>query len=125
MLDAAQDRYRMVQVSTSSPTRLVAMMCEGAARFFGQASASISNGDSEGADYWLGRACAIIHELLGTLDFQAGKDVARHLGQIYTMTLREAMRAKLGRDATALSKLQSVFTDLRNDWIELAGRQSC
>jgi len=125
MSDAAQDRYRTIQVSTSSPARLVAIMYEGAARFFAQAGTSLSNGDFAGADYWLGRACAIIQELLGTLDFQAGREVARHLGQVYTMALREALKAKLGRDATALRKLSSLFSDLKNGWMELAGRQPC
>lgn len=122
MLEAAQDRYRMVQISTSSPTRLVVLMYEGAARFFGQAGTSLGNGDYGAADHCLERACAIVQELLSTLDFQAGGEIARHLGQVYTMALREALRAKLGRDASLLRKLSTLFSDLKAGWVQLSCR---
>ncbi|MDP2857646.1 MAG: flagellar export chaperone FliS [Bacillota bacterium] len=122
MSEAAQDRYRMVQISTSSPTRLVVLMYEGAARFFGQAGVSLGNGDHDAADYWTGRACSIVQELLSTLDFQAGGEIARHLGQVYTMALREALRAKLGRDASLLKKLSALFSDLKSGWMQLSVR---
>jgi flagellar protein FliS len=122
MSEAAQDRYRMVQISTSSPAGLIVLMYEGTARFFGQCGRCLGDGDSAAADYWLDRACAVVQELLSTLDFQAGGEIARHLGQIYTMALREALKARLNRDASLLQRLSALFSDLKAGWLQISAR---
>lgn len=124
MAEQPFDRYRRVQVETASPVQLIIMMYEGIARFLNRAASFIETGEYARADTLLERSNAIVNELISTLNFEAGGEIAQNLGSIYTMTIRETLLARLRRDAKKLKSLASLYIDLRGGWVGVASKKA-
>jgi flagellar protein FliS len=67
-VSAAAARYRGVQVVTCNPLQLLVMLYDGAIRFIGEAEAAITAGDRARVGDRIGKAHAILEELVATLD---------------------------------------------------------
>jgi flagellar protein FliS len=122
--EMALNQYRRMQIGTSSPAKLVVLMYEGAARFLERAACQLERGEIEDSAYWLDRSMAIVQELLETLDFEHGGGIASQLGGVYTMSLREMLRARLRKDAEILRKLSRLYIDLKQGWEEIAATRA-
>ena len=75
--------YQEIAVQTSSPTKLVVMLYEGAIRFLGQSVTSIRSKDIDSKRQSIDRAMAVIQHLQSTLDRDQGGDVAAKLDNLY------------------------------------------
>src|SRR4026209_1052390 len=75
--------YQNVAVQTSSPTKLVVMLYEGAIRFIREGVAAIEAKNLEGKRQSLDRAVAIVQHLNSTLDMERGGAVAVDLNRLY------------------------------------------
>ncbi|MBN9624338.1 MAG: flagellar export chaperone FliS [Actinobacteria bacterium] len=111
--------YAENSVLTAPPERLVVMLYDGAGRFLARAAAATREGDAAAAGTALGRAGAILDELLATLDFEAG-EIAAHLGDIYLFCNRELLRAQIDRDAKRIERVAVLLGGLRESWATLA-----
>lgn len=111
--------YTESSVLTAPPERLVVMLYDGAARFLGRAAATIRAGDAGAAGEPLGRAQAILHELLATLDPSAG-EIAEQLQSIYLFCERTLVEAQLQRDADKVDQVAALLAELRDAWAQLA-----
>jgi flagellar protein FliS len=80
-------RYQETQVGTADRGRLLLLMFDGGLKFLGQARAGLEAGDLVRFGYQLGRAQAVIVELLQTLDHKAGGEIARNLDRLYRFML--------------------------------------
>jgi flagellar protein FliS len=124
MAESVMDQYRRVQIGTAGPAQLVMMMYDGIARFLTQAAHCMDKSNGSDAEYWTERSSRVVQELLATLDFEAGGEVARTLGEIYLMTIRETLRAKLRNDSSILTKLAALYSDLRTGWAQVANSKA-
>jgi flagellar protein FliS len=61
----------------------------------------------------------IVSELMVSLDFEQGADIARNLFSLYTWFNRELMEANIGQDARRISTIRNLIDDLRNAWQEV------
>lgn len=113
--------YTESSVLTAPPERLVVMLYDGAARFLARAAATIRAGDSGAAGEPLGRAQAILHELLATLDPNAG-EIAEQLQSIYLFCERTLVEAQLRRDADKVDQVAALLAELRDAWAQIAER---
>lgn len=120
MAESAALQYWKTQVSTASPVQLVVIMYEGVARFLSRAASAMEAGNRGDTEFWAKRTTDVVQELLDTLDFSAGGDVASRLGGIYTLTLRETLRAQLKNDPVMLRKLALLYQELKSAWESLA-----
>src|SRR5438445_634955 len=79
--------YAKAQVTSVDRTRLLLLVFEGGLSFLQRARAGLAAGDLAAFGQNLGRAQAIIAELLGTLDYEAGGTIARDLARLYDFML--------------------------------------
>jgi flagellar protein FliS len=119
MLDVA-DAYKKVQIGTANPVKLVVMMYDGVSRFLLKAEKAILAKDVKETDFWTDKASAVVQELLSALDLEAGGQVAAQLLQVYTMTIREILHARIRRDPELLRKLSSLYSDLSSGWEQIS-----
>lgn len=120
---ATPNAYRESAVLTASPVQLVVMLYDGANRFLTQASVLYDQGDAIEAGQRLGRAQAIVEELLATLDLEQGGDVAPRLQGIYVYCLKLMHAARFEKTSAPLTEVAGLLAELRESWAELAARQ--
>jgi flagellar secretion chaperone FliS len=80
-------RYAAAEMTGIDPERLLLLLLEGGARFLRLAREALTGGDVAGFGQALARAQAIIAELQGTLDHQAGGEIAANLHRLYDFML--------------------------------------
>lgn len=111
--------YRESAVLTASPEQLVVMLYDGALRFLRQTEVAFGEGAWQHGGERMGRAEAIIDELLATLNMDAG-ELAERLQAIYVFCKKTLIEARLGRDASKINTVIRLFADLREAWDQLA-----
>jgi flagellar protein FliS len=116
----ASRAYTESSVLTAPPERLVVMLYDGAGRFLARAAAAIRGGDAGLAGEQIGRANAILAELLATLDREQGGAVAERLESIYLFCERTLVEAQLQRDPAKVDRVAAMLAELREAWAAIA-----
>jgi flagellar protein FliS len=80
-------RYAAAEMTGIDRERLLMLLLDGGGRFLRVARESLAAGDVAGFGQALARAQAIIAELQGTLDHQAGGEIAGNLHRLYDFML--------------------------------------
>jgi len=68
------------------------------------------------------KAEEIITELMVSLDFEQGHEIAKNLFALYTWFNRELMEANIAQDKNRIAVVRDMLSDLRNTWSEIAGK---
>src|SRR5690554_3686627 len=89
------DRYLETAVETASPARLIVMLYDGAIRFINNAIDAMQNRQYEQQNYYLQRAQKILAELISSLDFDKGGEIAENLFRLYTYMYNQLVEANL------------------------------
>src|SRR5437867_7915943 len=76
MMYKASNTYQAIAVQTSSPTRLVVLLYEGAIRFLQQSISAIDSNELDAKRQAVDRAVAVIQHLQSTLDMNRGGELA-------------------------------------------------
>ena len=118
----AYNVYRQTQAQTAAPGELVVMLYRGATRFVASAIEAIERNDIQVAHNNLVRAQAVITELLDSLDFERGGDIASNLAQIYMYLRSRLIEANLRKDARPALEVARLLRELLPAW-EQAARQ--
>jgi flagellar protein FliS len=116
---AAQQSYQRSDVLTATPGRLVVLLYDGAGRFLRRAAAALRAENLEASNTALQRAEAIIDELLATLDFERGGEIAASLRDLYLFCRRELNDARLERDADKIETVAELLGELREAWAQV------
>lgn len=114
----AHAAYQRGQVGSANPLRIVLLLYEGAVRFSRQAQESFEEPGLRG--HALGRAHAIVSELLSALDYERGADIATNLASLYNFVLEGLIRANVEGDRASLDTVVPVMETLTSAWRELA-----
>jgi flagellar secretion chaperone FliS len=109
--------YQQGQVGSANPLRIVVLLYEGAIRFIGQAQASWPDPSVRGAA--LGRAHRIVSELLASLDYEKGGDIAANLDGLYHFILDEITRANVTGSQKRLDGVTKVLRELLAGWTSI------
>lgn len=123
------EQYRKVGISSSAteadPHKLVAMLLAGAAERLRRAATSMAAGDPALKGKAIGEVCAIVGHLNGSLDHEAGGDIAGNLSALYDYIIQRLTDANLHNDPAALQEAQDVVADIESAWnaIPVAQRQ--
>ncbi len=114
------EQYRKVGVSTSvvdaDPHKLVALLLEGANTRIRRAEAFLAQGDQGAKGKAIGEACAIIGHLNGSLDHEAGGEIAGNLSALYDFVIQRLTEANLNNDAVALQESLTVMGEIESAW---------
>ncbi|MFN3691173.1 MAG: flagellar export chaperone FliS, partial [Fimbriimonadales bacterium] len=87
------ERYLETAVETASPARLIVMLYDGAIRFINEALAAMRQRDYETKNAQLQRAQKILAELISSLDFDKGGEIAENLFRLYTYMYNQLVEA--------------------------------
>jgi flagellar protein FliS len=115
----AHSTYKSVQVTTTDRGRLLLMMYEGAIKFLKQAKAGVEEGDIQKFCRFLSKGQAIIAELMNTLDFEKGGQIAKDLDRLYDFMLFYLTEANLYRDPKRVAKVIGLIDTIYQAYREI------
>ncbi len=114
------EQYRKVGVSTSvvdaDPHKLVALLLEGASTRIRRAEAFLAQGDQAQKGKAIGEACSIIGHLNGSLDHEAGGEIAGNLSALYDYVIQRLTEANLNNDAAPLRESLELVGEIESAW---------
>lgn len=114
------DQYRRTGVSSrvaeADPHQLIALLFEGASQRIRRAQACLDQGDVAHKGKAIGEACAIIGHLNGSLDHEAGGEVAANLSSLYDYIVRRLTEANLHNDGSALAETLGLLGEIESAW---------
>ena len=108
--------YNAAELQTVSQRDLLVKMFEGIERFLVMARNAMAERRPEAAHVNCQKAKAIIVELLATLDFNKGGEIAVQLKQLYLFMLAGIVEGNLRKDPQAIDALLPIVTTLREGW---------
>ncbi|MCL2196436.1 MAG: flagellar export chaperone FliS [Treponema sp.] len=65
----------------------------------------------------------IITELMASLDFDQGGEIAKNLFSLYTWFNRELVEASINQDINRITTVKDMLADLRNTWSAVANQK--
>jgi flagellar protein FliS len=114
------DRYLETAVETASPARLIVMLYDGAIRFINEAAYAMQQRDYETQNAKLQRAQKILAELISSLDFDKGGEIAENLFRLYTYMYNQLVEANINDDRERLEHVVHLLSELRKAWDTIA-----
>lgn len=102
-------RYQQTQLATADRGRLLLLMFEGGLKFLSLARTGLEGGDLGRFAHNLGRAQAVIAELLHTLDHKAGGAIAADLERLYQFMLDHLVEANLKKSAGHVERVARIL----------------
>uniref|UniRef100_UPI003DA0B1AE flagellar export chaperone FliS n=1 Tax=Xanthomonas oryzae TaxID=347 RepID=UPI003DA0B1AE len=103
-------------VTEADPHKLVSLL------FAGAASASVwprpawRRADQARKGKAIGEACAIVGHLNGSLDHEAGGEIAGNLSALYDYVMQRLTAANLHNDETALTEALDLLSEIDSAW---------
>ncbi len=113
-------QYRTARVATVRPADLVVQLYDGCIRFLRAAQTHHAAGDIAARGEALGRARAIVTELMATLDATHAPELAGQLMALYDFVLDRITQSVTDADPERLDAAVRVLTPLRDAWAEVA-----
>lgn len=110
--------YTENSVLSAEPTRLTMLLYQGALKFIRAADSALEEKAVEDAHVAILRAHGIISELMATLDFERGGEIAANLERLYDYALRELIEADIKKDQEHIAKALRVIEPLSDAWEE-------
>lgn len=111
--------YQQAQFATVDRGQLLLMMFDGAQRFLAQAEQRLPADDVAGFVTALGRAQAVIAELLSTLDHQRGGEIARNLDRLYRFMLDHLVEANLAKSVKHVGQVRRILGIIGDGYREI------
>ena len=122
----ALSTYKEIRINTASQGQLIIMLYSEAVRQLDLALSLLKMNDAKkdpGRIEKIGKAVMktqeIVTELMVSLDFEQGGDIAMNLFSLYTWFNRELMEANISQDARRISIIRNLLDDLRGAWQEI------
>ena len=115
--------YQEIAVQTSSPTKLVVMLYEGAIRFLGQSVTAIKSKDIDTKRQSIDRAMAVIQHLQSTLDRDRGGDVAAELDRLYIYITSKVLEGSTRLQTEPIEEAIKLLNVLLSGWEEIVKKE--
>ncbi|EAI9903494.1 flagellar export chaperone FliS [Campylobacter coli] len=120
----AYNAYSQNQAGIESPQKLIEMLYEGILRFCTRAKVAIRNEDIEQRVYFVKRTTAIFIELINTLDYEKGGEVAHYLSGLYTREIQLLSLANLENNEDRINEVINVTKGLLEAWREVHNNET-
>ena len=116
--------YRETQIKTANQEKLIIMLYDGAIRQINLAIEAMREGHPryDVMNSSIIKAQDIISELMVSLDFEKGGDIARNLFSLYIFMNRQLLDANVNKLITPLKDVKEMLTELREAWIEISNK---
>lgn len=110
---SAIERYKSVQVKTSSPGELLLMLFDGLFRFLDEAAEATRIQDRARAGDRIGKAHAILSELAATLNKTVAPELCENLEAVYFFCMTRLVEANLHKDVDRIHEVKRVLEPVR------------
>jgi flagellar protein FliS len=117
----ALNSYNQMNINIDRPEKLILMLYEGALRFANFAKKAINEGNIEDKVKYIIKTSNIFIELINSLDFEKGGDIAYYLNGLYGYQLELLAKANLENDTKYLDDVIRVLKGLIEAWKEETG----
>jgi len=116
--------YRETQIKTANQGQLILMLYDGAIRSIDTAVDSLVHRQHKYdlVNNSIIKAQDIVGELMASLDFERGGDIAKNLFSLYLFMNRQLLDANLRKDDKPLRDVRNMLSTLRDAWSQVAGR---
>jgi flagellar secretion chaperone FliS len=115
----AHAQYQSVQVTTTDRGRLLLMLYEGCIKFLRQAKSGLDANDIPKFCRFLSKGQAIIAELMSTLDFEKGGQIAKDLDRLYDFMLFYLTEANLEKNSQKVEKVIELVETIYGAYKEI------
>ena len=124
----ASSTYKETKIKTASQGQLIIMLYDEAIRQLNIAVELLEQTKSkkkvhskiEQISNAVMKSEEIITELMVSLDFDQGGEIAKNLFSLYTWFNRELLEANIAQDADRIKRVKEMLGELRNSWFEIA-----
>ncbi|MDR3301682.1 MAG: flagellar export chaperone FliS [Spirochaetaceae bacterium] len=124
--------YTQTKIKTAGQGQLIIMLYDGAVKNLDYALELLGlNSDKkrdpekiETISRALIKAQEIVTELMVSLDFERGGDIAKNLFSLYTWFNKELLEANISNDSARISGVRKMIGDLRMAWVEITAKTS-
>jgi flagellar secretion chaperone FliS len=110
-------------VATADPHRLIVMLMDGALERLSLASGAMQHSDVPARNAHIHRAVEIVQELQGSLNLDAGGELAANLADLYEYSCRQLVRANLQNRPEMLDEVANLLRQIRSAWIQIPTQQ--
>ncbi|MEO7109029.1 MAG: flagellar export chaperone FliS [Polyangiaceae bacterium] len=115
-VNAALNRYKNVQVKTSSPGELLVMLYDGLFRFLGEAKTAMESGERARAAERISRSHQILQQLNNGLNREHAPDLCDNLHRLYLFAMGHIVQANIQQKPENIAEVLRVLTPLREAW---------
>ena len=112
-------QYQKTQVTTASREKVLLMLYEGAIRFTKHAAAAMRQKKIAEKGKYISKATAILSELMATLDFKAGGQLAVDLENLYVFMIDKLIEGNIKNDVTCLEAVEKLLMTLYEAWKDI------
>lgn len=118
---AYSEQYQKVQIETASKADLLLLTYEGTVRAMIRAARACKMGHQSKARLEILNAMAGVIELMGTLNFEVGGDLATSLQSLYLYVMERLRAAVVSLDAAPLEESRHIMSSLLQTWRKALG----
>ncbi len=118
MNQSGANQYKQMAVKTANRGQVLIMLYEGAIQHVKRAILAIDKKDIAAKGVSIGKAHDIINELLNTLDFEVGGQVAIDLERLYNFITEQFVKANFENSKDPLVHVQKILETLLSGWKE-------
>ncbi len=115
--------YQQTNIMTADPKRLVLMCYEGAISNLKLAKEKFEAGEYEAKARAVQKFQDIVNELLCSLDFEKGGQIATNLSAIYDYMMRRVLRADVDGELSAFDEVLGMLEELKGAWEEISNNK--
>lgn len=112
--------YKEISINTSSPTKLVVLLYQGAVKFLREAADDIKRQDYVHKRQSVDRAVAIVNYLQVTLDTEKGQEIAHELNRLYTYMTTKIYEGSTKLDCAPIEEVIKLLETLLSGWEQIA-----
>ena len=114
------DAYKETHIKTASGGKLILMIYNEAVRQLEIALESIENKSNklESASNSIIKTQDLITELIVSLDFEKGGEIANSLFSLYMFFNKQLMEANLNKDVEIIKNIKTYLVDLKSAWTQ-------
>jgi len=109
-------QYQKTQVVTASREKILLMLYEGAIRFTKQARVAMNDKKIAEKGKAISKATAILSELMATLDFKIGGQLAQDLENLYIFMIDKLIDANVHNKVESLDDVERLLNTLYTAW---------
>lgn len=106
-------------VAAADPHKLIVMLMDGALERLASARLALEQGEVEAKIRHIQRAMDIITELRGSLNQEAGGELASNMADLYDYSLRQLARANAQNSVEPLDEVAHLVRQIRSAWVQI------